>query len=256
MFYGGMAYRKMRESFKHKHGFAPSTATLHGWVRDLSRRATRLAHAFKVDAGSVWVADEMAARIDGKNVWLWNVTARDSRFLLATHLSFARTVKDAETLFRKASRRAKLPPLRIITGGLAAYREGIEKVFGAESSHVVSQGIRSSELNNDIAERLRGTIRDRTKTMRGMETRSTAGMIMDGFMVYYNHLRPQHTLKGKTPAQAARCPVPLKNWNDIAALSDEKVERLLRELQGSQLGERPLRPRRPTESTFRARPGS
>ena len=255
MFYGGMAYRKIQQNFDQKYGFIPSTATLYEWVRDFSQWAKRLTHHFKVDAGDVWVADEMVTKIDGKNVWLWNVTARDSRFLLATHLSFTRTTKDAETLFRKARRRAKHAPNDIITDGLRAYIDGIERVFGSRSKHVVSEGIRSPELNNNIAERLHGTIRERTKTMRGMETRSTAGLVMDGFMVYYNHLRPHHTLRGKTPAEAAGTPYRFKNWNDIAALSDEKVERLLTEFKDKGFKTKPLKVHRLGDSTFRARPG-
>ncbi len=49
-------------------------------------------------------------------------------------------------------------------------------------------------------ERMNGEIRDREKTMRGLKKRKTP--IIEGFMEYYNFIRPHMALNGKTPAEA------------------------------------------------------
>jgi transposase-like protein len=225
MYYEGMSYRDIQRNFLQKYDFAPSTATIYEWMRDFTQRAKRLTSSFKAITGDEWVADETMVRIDGHNVWVWSVVDVDTRYLLATHISATRTTRDARVLFTRAAQTAHKPPRRIVTDGLRAYQDGIEKVFGRETKHVVSEGIRSTDLNNNLAERMQGTIRERTKVMRGMESLPSARLMMDGFSVSYN-MRPHSALKGRTPAQVAKLPIVFKDWRDVAALSDEKVEEL------------------------------
>ncbi|NQW22678.1 MAG: IS6 family transposase [SAR202 cluster bacterium] len=110
MFYDGLSYRDIQRRMQTRYGFTPSTATLYEWVRDYSRRGREFVDSFKAETGDKWVADEMMVKVDGHNVWLWNVMDADSRYLLSTHISKTRTIRDAETLFRKAKNRSTHPP--------------------------------------------------------------------------------------------------------------------------------------------------
>jgi hypothetical protein len=51
-------------------------------------------------------------------------------------------------------------------------------------------------------ERLNGTVRDREKVMRGMQTGETAQKIIEAMRIHYNYIR-EHSRLGKTPAEAA-----------------------------------------------------
>jgi transposase-like protein len=42
--------------------------------------------------------------------------------------------------------------------------------------------------NNNIIERLHGTIRQRNKVMRGFDDEETAQTMMDGLRIYYNYI--------------------------------------------------------------------
>lgn len=108
---------------------------------------------------------------------------------------------------------------------MRAYIDGIERVFGADTHHAQTAGIRESEINNNLAERLHGTIRERTKVMRGMETKKTAELVMDGFMLHYNHMRPHHALKGKTPAEVAQLPIVFHHWIEVAHIQDTNFQK-------------------------------
>ncbi len=92
---------------------------------------------------------------------------------------------------------------------------------------------------------MHGTIRERTKVMRGLETTKTARLMIDGYMLYYNHMRPHTALGGKTPAVAAKLPVHLRDWNDVAMLNAERVEMRKRELVDRTLIQRPSLKARP-----------
>jgi transposase-like protein len=218
-FYDGLSYRDIQRRIESAHGFKPSTATIYEWVRDYAQQARKALGDFQADTGDTWAADEMVVKVDGEHLWLWNVMDVRTRYLLATHLSKTRTIKDAQTVFKKAEKHAKRPPKAVLTDGLRAYQEGIERTFGGETKHLVSSGI-TSPLNNNLVERLNGTVRERTKVMRGMETKNTAEALIDGFVIHYNHMKPHEGLGGRTPAQAADILLLFKDWGEVAHLKD------------------------------------
>jgi transposase-like protein len=70
------------------------------------------------------------------------------------------------------------------------------------TQHVRVPNIRHHS-NNNMVERLNGTVRGRNKTMRGLEDSSTAQAIIEGFRIYYNFIRPHQALAGRTPSEQA-----------------------------------------------------
>ena len=63
---------------------------------------------------------------------------------------------------------------------------------------------------------MQGTVRDRNKTQRGLDTKDT--MFVKGHQLYYNFIRPHEGLNGYTPAHFA---------NIYLDLADKKWEKLL-----------------------------
>jgi hypothetical protein len=74
-------------------------------------------------------------------------------------------------------------------------------------------GITARETNN-IVERLHGTLKDRTRCMRGLKAYDSTKLLLEGWSVHYNCVRPHQSLGGKTPAQAARMNIP-NNWKGL-----------------------------------------
>jgi hypothetical protein len=68
-----------------------------------------------------------------------------------------------------------------------------------------------------------------TKVMRALRTLESA--TLDGQRIYYNHIRPHQTLKGKAPVEAAGLDLNLdKNkWESLIkkAAEDEKTRKVL-----------------------------
>jgi len=84
------------------------------------------------------------------------------------------------------------------------------------TQHVKLKNIREG-TNNNIVERLHGTIKERTKVMRGMDNDESAQRMMDANRIYYNYLRPHEALGGKTPAEKAGMDLELKGnkWEEL-----------------------------------------
>jgi hypothetical protein len=80
--------------------------------------------------------------------------------------------------------------------------------------HLHNAGI-SKEVNNNLMERLNGTVREREKVMRGLKKKESP--IVDGQRIYYNYIRPHQALGGLTPAIIAGINLNLgyNKWKNI-----------------------------------------
>ena len=76
-------------------------------------------------------------------------------------------------------------------------------------------------MNNNVIERLHGTIRERNKVMRGLGNNGSAPGVLEGFKIYYNFIRPHMGLNGRTPAEAANLPLQLRDnkWLSLIRMS-------------------------------------
>jgi putative transposase len=214
MYYEGMSLKEIRRNLIQQHNDYISDATAYNWVKRFSKLAIMQAGKYKPDVGSVWVADETMIDLDGKNIWLWDIIDTKTRFLIATHMSYTRTIKDAQSLMKQAYKRTGKIPRIIYTDKLAAYLDGIELTFGADTLHKQG-GPFDVEKNTNLIERFHGTIKSRTKVMRGLHTIDSARLFMDGWLVHYNFFRPHMSLRDNTPAQVAGIRCPLRNWKDV-----------------------------------------
>lgn len=151
----------------------------------------------------------------------------DSRLRYARSLSMSnsRTTKDAQALMKQAYDRTGKIPRIIYTDKLQAYLDGIELTFGADTKHKQGNPF-DVENNTNIIERMHGTIKSRTKVMRGLHTPESARLFLDGWLVHYNFFRPHMSLNDRTPASVAGIRFPFRNWKDVTEQPYEKTARI------------------------------
>jgi transposase-like protein len=214
MHYEGMSFNAIKRNLKQQNNYDVSDVAIYKWIDRFTNDAIKQTRDLHPKVGDVWVADETVLDIDGKNVWFWDIIDVKTRFLLASRVSLTRTSRDAESLMRKASERAGKIPQKIITDKLAAYLDGVEIAFGADTEHVRSHGF-TVKPNTNLIERFHGTLKDRTKVMRGLKNVESAIQFTEGWLVHYNFFRPHSTLGDKTPAESAGLQSPYKNWADV-----------------------------------------
>ena len=215
-YFDGQSYREVARSLARTFKTTePDGAAVYEWVQGYARGAHEATKHIKVPIGEELVCDELVLKLDGQRYLLWNAMDKDSRFVLATHLTPKRDTRAATILFRKAKEASKGSPKSIRTDGLGSYGPAIKELFPS-TKHIVSRGMDDPETHNNLSERLQGAIRDRDKVHRGMQTRETAQNFIDGWAIDYNYFRPHSALGGKTPAEAAELERPFKNWHDVA----------------------------------------
>jgi len=225
MYYEGMSLKEIRRNLIQQHGDYIADATIWNWVNRFSKLAILSAHKYKPDVGSVWVADETMIDIDGKNIWFWDIIDTKTRFLIASHMSYTRTSQDAQQLMKQAYERTGKIPRVIYTDKLRAYLDGIELTFGGDTAHRQG-GPFDVECNTNLIERFHGTIKSRTKVMRGLHTPESARLFMDGWLVHYNFFRPHMSLRDRTPAMMAGIRFPFRNWKQVVEQPYEVTARI------------------------------
>ena len=166
----------------------------------------------------LWHEDETMLSCEGKNVWFWEMIDEDTKFLVASHISGTRTLEDTIVLFKRGYEQSKVRPRALFVDGSFVYETAFNKIFwtmrkDTRPELVQRVGIRARETNN-IVERLHGTVKDRTKPMRGLKAFESTKAILEGFTIHYTYVRPHQSLNGKTPAQAARMNAP-NDWKTL-----------------------------------------
>ena len=113
-----------------------------------------------------------------------------------------------------------MPAYRKAIGQELWFRSGAEVV----NPHVRVPSIRAKKSNN-LVERLNGTEKERTKVMRGLHGRRGPKILMEGFRVHYNLVRP-HSALGTTPGVAAGLPdLGGFRWKEILKRAAQSIPR-------------------------------
>lgn len=214
MYYEGMSLNAIRRHFQQEHGTIPSSATVYEWIEKYTPIAIKAFRDYHPKVGNVWIADETVLKIDGQNVWMYYIIDEKTRFLLATRITTARTTKDAQALMEQAARRAGIKPKLVITDKQNSYLDSIELAYGGDTEHLQSSPFAPTDDTQRI-ERFHGTLKARTKVMRGLKNIESAIEFTDGWLVHYNFFRPHESLNDRTPAEVAGLDYSVKNWADV-----------------------------------------
>ncbi len=209
---GGSSVRAIGRHILQETGSTPSTATIYEWIQKYTQYITDSVKDYHPKVGDTWIADETVVKIGGQNLWLWDIIDEKTRYLLASRLSASRTSKDAQILIDRAIKTAGESPKLVITDKLASY---LDVQYGKGAEHRQGSPFSVGDDSTSRIERWHGTVKGRTKVMRGLKNIETAHDFVSGFLAYYNYLRPHESLDNKTPAEESGIDYPYKNWDEI-----------------------------------------
>jgi len=224
LYFKGVSLRKIADHLKQFYKINVYHTTVLRWIERYIEIMDKYVSQFKPKLGTVWHADEMMVSVDGDWFYLWNIIDSFTRFHLASVISKGRKVENARKAFQQAKKCSKGDrPRCIVTDGLQTYKKAINKEFYTvkkETIHIGNVGIkgkrfRNTKFDNNLVERLHGTMRDRNKTQRGLEKQDS--MFIKGHQLYYNFIRPHEGLNGYTPAHFANIYLDLgeNKWKDL-----------------------------------------
>ena len=214
MYYGGMPLDAIQQQFRQDHDLDMSESNYWNWVRRFTKEAVRQAKGFKPVVGDTWVADETYMKIKRRNVYFWDIIDSDTRYLLATHVSFTRSGRDAQRLMELAQKRAGKTPKVVVTDKLKSYLVGVEEAYGADTKHRQG-GPFDLEDSTAIIERFHKTLEQRTRVFQKYDTIEDIRLLSDGWLINYNFFKQHEGAGNIPPAQRMSAVVPFKDWNDV-----------------------------------------
>ncbi len=221
-YYNGMSYRNVGISLGSEDHREVPKWTAWRWVVKYSRVANAYTVGLPAEVGDVWMADETAIMVFGKQYWFWDLIDTKTRFLLASHLSYSRDHANALKFFQMARWRTKTRPKVVLTDKLPAYYRAFNKVFYSPypdktAEHLTSSGFKSP-TNINLLERFHGSLKARVKVMKGLKRKDCARTVLDGFVTWYNFLTPHESLGMRTPAMATGNAKEPLTWRTLIEL--------------------------------------
>jgi putative transposase len=115
-------------------------------------------------------------------------------------------------LFKNAKELTGKRPSTLISDGAPNFNDAFKNEFfiisNPRSRHIRHVRMRGDH-NNSKMERMNGEVRDREKVMRGLKKIDT--IVLPGYQLYHNYIRPHEGLDGKTPAE--KCGIKIEGDN-------------------------------------------
>jgi len=224
LYFKGVSLRKISHHLKQFYNLNITHVTVFRWINRYICIMDEYVRQFKPQLSEIWNVDEMMVSVNGDWFYLWNVIDDETRFHLASVISKERKIADARKVLITAKKRSHgSKPSYIITDGLKSYKKAIDDEFHTvkcDTIHIGNVGIRGKHagkdiFDNNLVERLHGTIRERNKTQRGLKDEYSA--FIRGHQVYYNFIRPHTSLFDNTPAEIAGVNLNLgnKRWENL-----------------------------------------
>lgn len=231
MYYTGMSITDIRNHIRQETGYHPSKSVVFDWIEKYTDQAIKQFRGYHPKVGNIWIADETMLDLDkGKKVWFWDIIDADTRFLLASRVSLTRTTTDVKRLVQSAVKKTGKVPKTIITDKMKAYPDGIFTALGGMTEHLQGRPFAVASESTSKIERFHSTLKERTKVMKAFRDIETLIPFTEGFLVYYNYLKPHEALKGKTPAEKAKIRYSAKTWVDIVNLPVTKKGELAKHI--------------------------
>jgi len=210
LYYKGVSVRNISNHILQVYGIRKSPSTIHGWISAFRKMLNGFAESAEPSVGEKWSADEMVLKVKGRQMYLWNVLDCETRYLLASILTEKRGADEAFTALKAAVERAGKAPRQLVTDGLPSYSAALKRLGLVDTKHTGRAGIAKVDNNNRI-ERLHNTVRAITRARRGVK----AGSDLIALSTYYNLIRPNLALQGRTPGQESKSQT-LPFWRSLA----------------------------------------
>ena len=220
LYFKGLSLRKVQDHLKMNYNIEISHVTILNWIRGYTKLIKNYVKDMKPISSDEWVADETMLFFKKHSYWFWDLIDKNTKFMIATQLTPYRFTPK-ENIFSMSRESTIGQPKVIFTDGLASYPKMIRDNF-PNTRHERTVGIQDRGKTN-VIERFHSSLKERYKVTRGFNCKNSGEIILEGWMIYYNFVRPHMSLNGKTPAEASGINLDLgeNKWEGLIKQSVE-----------------------------------
>lgn len=199
----GLSLSDVVDHLDQHHKVKVVRSTILYWQCKFGRKLKSFTQSLTPFLGRVYHADEMFTRVRKDWNYLWSCIDYATKFIVVHHFSEIRNDVECIEFIGKIKARTNKPPDEIHTDNSWDYYPAFRKHFPRNRKIHKHFPAWKHKFKNNPIERFFNTVKERYKTMRGLDNPVSAEEFFDFLTVYYNFIRKHMSLKGKTPAQAA-----------------------------------------------------
>jgi len=231
LFYRGLSLRKIAEHLEMLYCVKVGHTTIYFWLAKYVELVEKYAPSGPITTGEKQGADETMLRVRGRHIMLWGLLDRETKLLVAEHISARRSTEDALVLLKKGQSKTlpeKDQVSELTTDGLGSYPEALSLLKDSRTVpliHIQGPGLTGSggASNNEI-ERFMGTVKERAGLAKHFNDEKSVRLFSSGFRQHYNSCRGHMALGGKTPAQVAGLEEKKLTWLDLIGRAQKKKQ--------------------------------
>ena len=192
---------RMVKHYFRQNNIHLSHVSVYNWSKKFDKKLSNLRRVCKVEYTDIWHVDEKFIKVRGSKddfAYLWVVEDTNNN-IIAVHVTDRRDCNGAKQVFRKALLNAGFIPKVVVSDGLQGYKKAVRKIFGRKCRHVIRHfetkaivlNRKVIYLSNNRIESLNSKINLWYKRFRGFKSLETANLWCEGWMYFYNLLRPR-----------------------------------------------------------------
>lgn len=176
----GITLKQIAEEVKRLFEVVVSHTTIRNWML----RTTVADNHVPSAKGAMWHVDETVIHSNKEKWWIWIVLDRESRCVLAWHVSNNRGKKNAKIVLQKAMKTADGPPAVVVSDGYRGYASVINKALGR---YKIMHIIESAFGLNALIERVNREIKKRLKWFKCNVSRELVETLLALWFHDYHH---------------------------------------------------------------------
>ena len=229
LYFKGLSLRSIADHINQIHGYHLSHLTIYRWTRKYVKLIVQYTNQLQPKVSQKWHVDEMRVNVNGGLRNLWNLMDGKTRYLIATQITRTKGTQEAKRLLKRGILQTD-GQLTLVSDGLPSYETAVREIKKlaphVHIKHITDRGLVKRNSNNRL-ERFNGTVRQRIKTMRGLDNTKSSKTFVKGFSTYYNYIRPHMALQGRTPSQVAKTwrAKGTNRWQSLIRASQAKPPR-------------------------------
>lgn len=215
-YYEGLSLRKVKRNFHKYTETDVSHQSILNWIHKYIFLIRQKVKTLQPQLSGHYLTDEAIIRCMGQNHNFGVVMDKHTRYVIATRYTENEyiTPQDNIKLWTEAKRIQR--PKKFTSDSHMTYDEAFNKVF---YTRYKKDRVEWNKINclktgkfNYTMERLWNNLRERIKIMRGFKAVWSAKLLIDGYFIWHNFIRPHMTLKN-TPATITG--IKTNNWNEL-----------------------------------------
>lgn len=226
-YYEGLSLRKVRRNFYKYAETKISHQTVLNWIHKYVYLIRENVKKLQPQLSGHYLTDETYIKCKGKYHNLGVVMDKHTRYVISTRYSESEmiTAKDHIELWSQA--KAVQRPRKLTSDSLLSYGKAFRKVFhtnySAEKVEWVRINSRKTGKYNWIMERLWNNLKERIKIMRGFKAPWSAKLLIDGYFIWHNFIRPHMSLR---TSPACFCGVPQRDFRALIVMHQSPMEKV------------------------------